>query len=432
MNESFESARRLFVEGVQDFEAGRFAGAEKKFRSSIALLPGRVSTLANLGATLIELSRPDEALIVLEQALAVEPDNTDGLCHRGVALCYLGRFEEAVGCFDRVVASDPLRAAAWFYRALALNDLQRHEETLASFDRFLAIEPGRGEAWLRRGQTLQLLDRHDDALISYERALAADPGLAQAWTNRGNILKDRGRPDEAAASFEKAIALGGDAELNAFFLAAAAGRQTPAAAPKQSVQDLFDDYAKSFDEHLVRVLQYRTPAVLAENLRALGSRRFGHALDLGCGTGLCGPLVKPVVDRLDGVDLSPLMLEKAGALGLYERLVHADVTEYLAATDQRYDLVLAADVFVYIGDLEPVFGGVARVMDSGGIFCFSAEIPEGGEDFELKSSLRYGHSERYIRNLASRHGFAVARILRGPLRVEGERPIEGLYAYLGS
>ena len=183
-------------------------------------------------------------------------------------------------------------------------------------------------------------------------------------------------------------------------------------------------------KHLVGVLHYRTPAVLTENLKGLGSRRFRHALDLGCGTGLCGPLVKPIVDQLDGVDLSPQMLEKARALAVYERLVHADVATYLQATDQRYDLVLAADVFVYIGDLEPVFSGVRRVMDQGGVFCFSAEIPEGSNDFELNASLRYGHSERYIRGLAAQHGFAVIKILHHPLRVDRDRPVDGLYVYL--
>jgi predicted TPR repeat methyltransferase len=430
MIENFEKAKDLFVEGVRDFEVGRFEDAEGKFQSSLALLPGRVSTLTNLAATLIKLSRPHEALIVLEQALAAEPDNLDAWCHRGFALGDLGRYEEAVACFDKVLESDQLRAAAWFYRGMALNELHRHDETLAAFDRFLAIQPDHGEAWLRRGQTLQNLDRHEEALTSYEQALAIDPGLALAWSNRGSILKDLGRVDEAATSFENAIAHGGDAELNGYFLAAVIGKETPPTAPKQSVQDLFDDYAESFDEHLVRVLHYQTPTVLTENLEGLGSRRFRHALDLGCGTGLCGPLVKPMVDQLDGVDLSPRMIEKARALAIYERLVQSDVAEYLQATDQRYDLVLAADVFVYIGDLEPVFSGVRRVMDQGGVFCFSAEIPEGSKDFELKTSLRYGHSERYVRDLASQHGFAIIKILYHPLRVDRERPVDGLYAYL--
>lgn len=430
MDGSFEKARNLFVEGVQDFEAGCFEAALGKFQSSLVLLPGRVSTLNNLAATLTRLSRPDEALAILEQALAAEPSNVETWSHRGVALGDLGRFEDAVACFDRVLASDQTRATAWFYRGVALTELDRHEETLASFDRLLAIAPDHGEAWLRRGQTLQILERHGEALTSYERALAIDPAQALAWSNRGGILKNLGRLDEAAVSFEQAIAHGGDAELNGYFLAAVRGEKTPAVAPQQAVRDLFDDYADSFDQHLVGVLHYQTPTVLINNLEALAPPYFQHALDLGCGTGLCGPLVKPLVDRLDGVDLSPRMIEKARALAIYERLVQADVVQYLRATDQRYDLVLAADVFVYIGDLDPVFEGVRRIMDQGGVYCFSTELPTGDEDFELKASERYGHSERYIRNLANRHGFGIARILHRPLRVDRQRSIDGLYVYL--
>ena len=431
MNEPFERARSLFVDGVQDFEAGRYAAAESKFQASLVLLPGRVSTLNNLGATLIKLGRPDEALRTLQQVLAVEPGNQDAWSHRGVALGDLGRFDEAVACFDRVLAADPGRATAWFFRAIALYELKRYADTLAAFDRLLALEPDHAEGWLRRGQTLQSLGRQDDALASYDRALAIEPDLAQAWTSRGSILRDQGRNEEAAAAFEQALAHGGDADLNGYFLAAVKGEATPVAAPRHIVQDLFDAYAESFDRHLVGELQYQTPGVLVANLKELGERRFRHALDLGCGTGLCGPLLKPFVEDLDGLDLSSQMLDRARQLGVYERLVQADVVEYLRATDQRHDLVLAADVFVYIGDLEPVFEGVRRVLEPGGVFCFSAEVPAGETDFELKSSMRYGHAERYLRRLAREHGFAILRMVGHVLRVEGGQPVDGLYVYLG-
>ena len=124
------------------------------------------------------------------------------------------------------------------------------------------------------------------------------------------------------------------------------------------------------------------------------------------------------------------MIEQARTLAAYERLVQADIAEYLRTTDQRYDLVLAADVFIYVGDLEPVFSGVRRVMEPGGVFCFSAELPNGSEDFELKTSLRYGQSERYIRELASGHGFAVIKVLRHPIREDQQQTIDGLYVYL--
>lgn len=394
----FEHAKTLFFNGLACFGARRFAEAEQHFLASLALVPGRLTTLVNLAATRLALSRPQEALQTADQVLAVEPENRD----------------------------------AWIQRASALGNLGRHEEALASFEKLLALDGRLGEGWLRRGQTLQSLNRHDEALVSYERALAIDPTLARAWSNLGGILREAGRLEEAAQAYEQAIAHGGNAELNGYYLASVRGRNTPATAPKRYVQPLFDEYAGEFDQHLVQVLHYRAHKVLVGHLEGpTPARRFRSALDLGCGTGLCGPLVKPLAERLAGVDLSERMLDKARALGLYERLVHADITHYLNTTDERFDLVLAADVFIYIGDLASVFAAVHRVMEAAGVFCFSAESASSeAHDFELLPSLRYAQSERYVRELAVRHGFEVARLVHEPVREDQRRSIDGMFVYL--
>ncbi|MBA2723120.1 MAG: tetratricopeptide repeat protein [Methylibium sp.] len=393
----FERAKTLFFDGLACFGARRFAEAQQHFLAALALVPGRVSVLANLAATQLALSRPQEALESADQVLAVEPDNRD----------------------------------AWIHRASALGDLGRHEEALAGHDKVLALDGGLAEIWLRRGQTLQSLNRHDEALVSYERALAIDPTRARAWSNLGGILREAKRLDEAAHAFEQAIAHGANAELNGYYLASVGGRNAPATAPKNYVQPLFDDYAGEFDQHLVEVLHYRAHKVLIGHLERLSPRRFESALDLGCGTGLCGPLVKPMARQLTGVDLSGRMLDKARALGVYEQLVQAEIVEYLSTTNERFDLVLAADVFIYVGDLAPVFAAVHRVLEAGGMFCFSAELA-GSEarDFELLPSLRYAQSERYLRELAARHGFEVTRLLCEPVREDQRKSIDGMFVYL--
>jgi predicted TPR repeat methyltransferase len=396
MNDSFNQAKQLFLDGVAHFEAGRLAEAEARFEASLALVPERVSTRVNLAAARIKLGRPEAALPLLDEALAAEPD------HRG----------------------------AWSQRATALAALRRYAEALAALEQLLALAPDNAEAWFRHGQTLQHLERHAEALPSYDRALAIDPGLPQAWTNCGNLLKDLGRIDEAASAFRRAIASGGDAVLNGYYLAALTGEQVPGTPPRLYVERLFDDYAETFDEHLVGALGYRAHRVLVEQLRGVGPARFRSALDLGCGTGLCGPLVKAVADRVDGVDLSAPMLDKARALGVYDRLEQAELVAHLEHTERRYDLVLAADVFIYVGALEAVFGGVQRVLEPGGVFCFSVEQAADAADFELRPSLRYAHSERYLRALAAHGGFDVVRLHRQPIREDQQAPIEGLYVYL--
>jgi predicted TPR repeat methyltransferase len=429
MTQDLDAARAHFAAGVSLFEAGRFDEADGRFAASLALLPERGSTLVNLGATRIKRGLAAEALPLLEKAVALDGTDADAWSHRGVALADLGRPADALASHERALALDATRHLDLFHRGVVLNVLDRHSEALLAFESVLALRP-EAEAWFRHGQTLQLLDRHREALVSYQRALADDPTHAQAWSNRGGILRDLKQMAAAAHSFRQALAHGADAELHRYFLASVGAEAAPAQPPPAYVASLFDHYADGFDEHLVQALRYQAHTVLVDGLAELGNRWFAQALDLGCGTGLCAPLVKPRVGRLDGVDLSRAMLDRAASLQLYDRLVQDDVGRHLQGTSERYDLVLSADVFIYVGDLAEVFAGVQRVLEPGGVFCFSVERAEGEQGFELRPSLRYAHSEPYLRQLAARHELAVARIVGRAIREDQARPVDGLFVYL--
>ena len=171
------------------------------------------------------------------------------------------------------------------------------------------------QAWFRLGQIRQRQGEPKAALDCLDRAIALRPAHAGAWSQRGSLLEALGRRAEATAAFERAIALGADADLHRFFIAALDGGGAAPAAPRAYVQGLFDDYADSFDRHLVDVLGYRGHEQLVAPLAGLQAGGFDAALDLGCGTGLCGPLLRPLVRRLEGLDLSPAMLERAAARG---------------------------------------------------------------------------------------------------------------------
>ena len=368
----FERARAAFGAGLQCQQAGAFADAEAHYRESLRLLPGRASTLINLAATLLQLARPDDALASADRALAVEPQSVDALLHRATALAQLGRLPEA--------------------------------------------------------------------LVAFERLLALDASQAAAWSLKGSLLREMQRPAEAAAAFREALRLGADPELNAYYLAAVeAGRAAPAASPARYVEDLFDRYADDFDRHLVGQLRYQGHRHLVDGLLALvpergGGDGFESALDLGCGTGLCGPLVRPHAKRLAGVDLSAGMLEKARALGVYDRLERADAARHLGETDARHDLLLAADVFIYIGDLQPVFEAAARVTVARGVFCFSVEVADAAvaaeAGFALQPSLRYAHSKAHLLRLAAQHGFEPIDLQSAPVRDDQQDAVAGLYVYL--
>lgn len=207
-----------------------------------------------------------------------------------------------------------------------------------------------------------------------------------------------------------------------------AGRLEPAP-PRAYVETLFDQYSADFEAHLVEQLQYCGHEALVRPLLAAGAR-WCSVLDLGCGTGLCGTLLAGHADAIDGVDLSAAMLAQARGLGVYRDLHHAALAAFLDGTRPRADLVLAADVFIYVGALDEVFRGVARVLEPGGTFAFTVEEAPRTDDFRLLASLRYAHSEGYVRRLAAAHGLAVRELRRGPLRTNRQAPLDALYVYL--
>lgn len=396
MEPALEQARRQFFEGIAHFEKRRFAEALACFEASLALAPGRPSVLGNLGTTLFHLGRAQEAVHPLQQATAADPANADAWLGLG-----LSRF--------------------------ALGDWAAAEEALA---RGLALVPQRLDLWLALSQSRLRQNKVDAALQALERALAVDSAFAPAWSGRGDLLRELHRLEEAAACFEKAIAHGGDAELNRFYLASVRGETGPAAPPRLYVEGLFDGYAQDYEDHMVGQLQYRGHETLLQPLLRAG-RRFGEALDLGCGTGLCAALIRPLADAVDGVDVSGAMVEQARRSGLYRALHHIDLAQHLAQTTQRYDLVLAADVFIYVGALEEVFRAVRRVLRPGGRFAFSVELAGPGKGVVLLPSLRYAHAADYVRKLAAESGFAVDAFHEGTLRHDQRQPVAGGFFYLG-
>lgn len=346
---------------------------------------------------------------------------------RGVAHYEAGDFAAAEREFAAALALVPGRASALTNLGAVRLKLGRPAEAAALLEEALAQEPGNAEALRQRAAALAELGQLEAALASSDAALQAQPASGPAWTLRGSLLRSLGRVAEAAAAYRAAAANGDDSALNRYFLASLGEGATPANAPREYVEALFDGYSQDFDAHLVQVLHYRAPERLVQGLRGA---RAAAALDLGCGTGLCGPLLRPLAERLDGVDLSARMVERARAGGAYDDVVQADIADYLRTTQRRYDLVVAADVFIYVGALEQVFQGAARVIPPGGRFCFSVELAGAGQELVLQPSLRYAHSAGYIHKLAKQSGFEISATSEAPIREDQGLPIPGLFAWL--
>lgn len=265
----------------------------------------------------------------------------------------------------------------------------------------------------------------------FAQALELAPGWSPGWFGLGQALEALAQREAAAEAFRKALALDpADSAGAALRLAVLAG-ESPATAPRAYVRTLFDQYAASFDRHLVEGLAYRGPEILAEAIeQAAPGRIFAHALDLGCGAGLFGAAARARAERLTGVDLSPAMIEQARGKKLYDRLAAADLLDFLASEPPASaDLAAAADVFVYIGDLAPIFAQAARALEPGGIFAFTTQS-HSGEGFRLGADLRFSHAEPYLRASAAQAGFATLALSPAVTRKDRGADVPGWVATL--
>src|SRR6185312_6133226 len=177
------------------------------------------------------------------------------------------------------------------------------------------------------------------------------------------------------------------------------------------VRNLFDKYAGRFDHELVETLGYNAPALLRGALDRIAGdgRRYARALDLGCGTGLMGEAIRGRVSELIGVDLSPNMIEAAKRKNIYDRLIASDLIECLLAETAPFDLIPAADVFVYLPDLNPIFKAAAEKLSASGLIAFTVETHDG-EGAILRDTLRFAHGERHLRAAAESAGLKVLHL----------------------
>ena len=258
------------------------------------------------------------------------------------------------------------------------------------------------------------------------------PRFATAWFALGAIRERLGDPDGAIAAFAKARDADPDDYHGARLHLARLGAAD--ALPEMTVvyvRRLFDQHAPSFDRTLVDRLGYRGPALLHDavaraRIAAGEPMRFAAMLDLGCGTGLAGVAFHPHVERLVGVDLSPLMIAEADKRKVYDRLEVADVNAFLRAeVDAQFDLVIAADVFVYMVDFADTCARIARVLTPGGLLAFTVET-HSGDGIIVGGTLRYAHAPAYVMDALALAGFAVLSADPDSIRSEQGEPVPGL------
>ena len=265
-----------------------------------------------------------------------------------------------------------------------------------------------------------------------EEILARAPEFIAGWFLLGHAREQAGERRGAIEAYRRARALDRDDRLGAGLRLARLGeREASGAMPRAYVRTLFDQYAARFDGELRDALHYRGPELLRRAIdKVFGAdRRFARALDLGCGTGLMGEVMRGRTDELVGVDLSPAMLAAAERKRIYDRLALDDLVSFLATEERPFDLIVAADVFVYLDDLAPVLHLAAGRLAASGAIAFSVET-HAGHGVILRDTLRFAHGEPHVRAAAAQAALDVAYLAKASTRIEKNSPVEGLLAVL--
>ena len=397
---STPSAEALLAQADAHVRGGRLADAEACTAQALQLQPRNVRAHFVMGVCCAETGRFEAAVQSYRRALQLQPQSFEALANLGNVYQRMGRFEEAAACYRRAVALRPDEAPVW-------NGL---------------------------GFSLAKLGRVADSIAAYQRAVQARPAFPQAWISLGEMLYKVRRDAEATAALDRALALEPDNAAVVFLRNSIAGVQVDHA-PREYVASFFDMFSTEFDRKLVDELGYRVPEQAARLLEPwLASREGLRVVDLGCGTGLSGLIVRAKARELVGVDLSRGMLEKAHARGIYDRLEVGEIADFLAAcAPASIDLALALDVFIYVGRIDGVFERLAPALAPEGRFVFSMERLEPGQgDLRLARTGRYAHSRDYVERMARQVGLRVLEAEPVVIRKDAGVDVQGDLYILGA
>jgi predicted TPR repeat methyltransferase len=414
---------------VKAHQEGKTAAAVALYRQILHEEPDQVDALHFLGVAEHQLGHPERALELLGRALALLPDHPDARNNRGNVYKELGRLDEAEADYRHALALRPDDVGARNNLGTVLRQRGDLEAAAATFRTVVTRQPAYAPAWQNLGNVLGQCNQFEEALAAHREAVRLAPQSPDCYRNLGAMLIVVGQIAEATDVYQRWLARFPDDPRAQHFVAACTGNAVPSRASDDYVRAEFNGFAATFDEVLGR-LDYRAPALVAEELaRLFGGRPSGlDVLDAGCGTGLCGPLLRAAGKRLVGVDLSSAMIELARKREVYDTLVVAELETYLREHPAAFDAIVSADTLVYFGALDAAARAAAQALRPAGVLIFTVEAVSAAEasaGYRINPHGRYSHSEEYLRHVLAEAGFAPPAITRVTLRKEATEWVAG-------
>lgn len=409
--------------GILLFTQQEIEPAITQFNNVLAIDEHNVNALFYLGLIYFARDNISKASDFFTEVLAINSEHVESLVNLGVIALRQNKAQLAIDYFTKALAFDEHNLEARNNLAATFVHNDRFENALQYYLALLAEDPHNIEYLYNTGVAQMGLGHIEDATSLFTRVLELDQKHFGALSNLAAIKMRRKDKPAAISLLQRAVDVEPNNKTTRFMLQALQEVDGDIPACEEYARDLFNHYALYYEKHMQDTLQYKLPEKLWEILHSLNQQSFAKVLDLGCGTGLCGDVLKRFTENVTGVDIAEKMLSVAKSKDIYQNLICQDISEYLMHNSEQFDLIVAADVLPYFGSLDVIFANVCKSLANNGIFIFTTEISMD-KNWQVQESIRFSHSQQYVTELCAKHHLYIKYKEQTIARMQDEKALE--------
>ncbi len=411
--------------GAMYFAEDNFSLAEMHYEKATQLVPDYIDAYYNLGLSLVKQQKLEKAVVIYQTLLTLSPHHAAARFHLACLLMRQEKLSEAIQHFLVIIQTEPHHVETQTNLATCYLKQGQFIEAKQHYTQALTLAPNDTHLLFNLGVTSAQLGELNQAIRYYQKTLQIHSEDVAAHQNLAVLLLAKQHPALALQHFQEVLRLQPDNTSIRYLVDSLLQQSKAVAAPVDYIKNLFDSYATHYESHLVTTLHYQIPDQFLEIIRGIDAKPNSlDILDLGCGTGLCGEKLKLFASSLSGVDLSENMLAIAAEKKLYDTLACDTILSFLAGKNACYDVILAGDTLVYLGDLAPLFLSVNRALRHGGLFVFNTEIAYH-PPYQANPSGRFAHHKNYLEDLATQFHFKRLQYKSTVTRRQQHQPVLG-------
>ncbi len=375
----------------------------------------------------------ESALLEYKKILCIEPKNQLALVNIVYSYCCLSDFEKALPYIEEVDIVIDQAPGSWLVNCgmaylFAKNPLKAIEYLTPGALK-ITNDP---QLFFHLGLAHDLLSNSKLAIYYYEQSITIDSKLLPAHHNLAILHYSHQQYNKAVPHLKKILEINPEHQIALTLLNAYTGTMQDTLHPS-FISSLFDQYAFNYDDHLKKTLAYEAPSVSRNLLNSASAKNnsplsTGTCLDLGCGTGLMGIIMRDLATNLIGVDLSEGMLLKAKNTFIYDKIIQEDAIEYLKKNNSKVEYICAIELLNYLGSKIADFINLSSLsLAPGGWLILTSELCLSNEDMILTRHARYAYNQKYLINLLEKNGLIIKEMKESALRTGHDGEVIGLY-----